>query len=231
VAASPDLEDGHYWAYAEQDGDGGTGVSAATSFTVDTTPPHTSISSGPQGSTAATSASFAFSPSEAGSTFECRLDGGAGRRAPRRSPTPGSRTTCTPSTSAPRRRGQRGPDARVPHLGRGHLRGDVTLEVPADDALTGDSTPIFSGHAEHGGGRLRHGERRGVPAGGRRGGRAVQTRSASRSARDGSWSVSASPALADGTYVAYATQDDSNSETAYSAPRRFTVDTTEPASR
>jgi hypothetical protein len=45
---------------------------------------------------------------------------------------------------------------------------------------------------------------------------------------NGSWSVSASPSLADGSYIAYATQDDSNADTAYSAPRTFTVDTTQP---
>ncbi|MFL5868629.1 MAG: right-handed parallel beta-helix repeat-containing protein, partial [Thermoleophilaceae bacterium] len=43
----------------------------------DTTPPDTSIGSGPTGSTTSTSASFSFSSSESGSSFECRLDGGA----------------------------------------------------------------------------------------------------------------------------------------------------------
>jgi prepilin-type N-terminal cleavage/methylation domain-containing protein len=46
---------------------------------VDTTPPETTITSGPaQGSsTTSTSASFGFTSSESGSTFECRLDGSA----------------------------------------------------------------------------------------------------------------------------------------------------------
>ena len=43
----------------------------------DTTPPNTTINSGPSGTVSSTSASFTFSSSEAGSTFECRLDGGA----------------------------------------------------------------------------------------------------------------------------------------------------------
>jgi hypothetical protein len=42
----------------------------------DTTAPETTISSGPSGTTTATSGSFAFSSSEAGSSFECKLDTG-----------------------------------------------------------------------------------------------------------------------------------------------------------
>jgi hypothetical protein len=41
----------------------------------DTTPPETTIDSGPSGTVNATSASFGFSSSEANSTFECKLDG------------------------------------------------------------------------------------------------------------------------------------------------------------
>jgi hypothetical protein len=40
----------------------------------DTTPPQTSITSGPAATTTSTSVSFAFSSSEAGSTFQCKLD-------------------------------------------------------------------------------------------------------------------------------------------------------------
>lgn len=43
----------------------------------DMTPPETVIDSGPSGKTKSRSASFAFSSSEPGSTFECRLDGGS----------------------------------------------------------------------------------------------------------------------------------------------------------
>jgi acid phosphatase type 7 len=43
----------------------------------DTTPPETTITSGPTGTVSAQDASFAFSSSEAGSTFQCRLDGAA----------------------------------------------------------------------------------------------------------------------------------------------------------
>ena len=43
----------------------------------DTTPPETTIDSGPSGTVGSTSATFTFSSSEAGSTFECRLDAAA----------------------------------------------------------------------------------------------------------------------------------------------------------
>ena len=43
----------------------------------DTTAPKTSIDSGPSGTTTSTSASFQFSSSESGSSFQCRLDAGA----------------------------------------------------------------------------------------------------------------------------------------------------------
>ena len=43
----------------------------------DTTPPETTVTSGPTGTVTATSATFEFTSSEAGSTFSCRLDGGA----------------------------------------------------------------------------------------------------------------------------------------------------------
>jgi hypothetical protein len=48
-------------------------TTAAASST-DTTPPETTIDSGPSGSTNSASASLAFSSNELGSTFECRLD-------------------------------------------------------------------------------------------------------------------------------------------------------------
>ena len=148
VPASPELADGYYRAYAAQAGAGGTATSAAHSFTADTSPPHTLISSGPQGTTASGTASFRFGSSEQGSSFECRLDGGAwtpcsspadfsglgdaehlfevraADPAGNVDPTPASRTWLVDSTVAA-----------------------VTLETPADDALTTDATPFFSGHA------------------------------------------------------------------------------------
>jgi hypothetical protein len=229
VAASPDLDDGSYRAYAEQAGAHGTAVSSATSFSVDTTPPHTIIASGPQGSTAVTSASFGFSSSEAGSTFECRLDGGAWT--PCSSPQPYSGLANAVHSFDVRATDSAGnvdptPASRTWAVNTSGAA--VTLEAPADDALTSDSTPLFSGHASIAAGdsdTVNVEVYRAVAGGSDE---LIQTRSVVRSLIDGSWSVAASPALADGTYVAYATQDDSNSETAYSAPRTFTVDATSP---
>ena len=50
---------------------------ASGTWTVDTTPPDTSITDGPSADTTSTTADFSFSATEAGATFECQLDGGA----------------------------------------------------------------------------------------------------------------------------------------------------------
>jgi peptidoglycan/xylan/chitin deacetylase (PgdA/CDA1 family) len=63
-----------------RDLDGATMLADRTwSFTTvpDTTPPNTTIGSGPSGTVSSTSASFTFSSSEANSTFGCALDGSA----------------------------------------------------------------------------------------------------------------------------------------------------------
>ena len=65
------------------DAAGNTDASPATqTWTVtapaaDTTAPDTTITSGPSGSTAATTASVSFNLDRSGSTFECQLDAGA----------------------------------------------------------------------------------------------------------------------------------------------------------
>ena len=56
---------------------GNSFTSGLVSVTVDNTVPNTSISSQPADPTSSASASFSFSSSEGGSTFECRIDGGA----------------------------------------------------------------------------------------------------------------------------------------------------------
>jgi subtilisin family serine protease len=56
-------------------GDMADAKAAVDAATPDTTPPNTTITSGPSGLVKSISASFGFSSSEAGSKFQCRLDG------------------------------------------------------------------------------------------------------------------------------------------------------------
>jgi hypothetical protein len=70
--------DGTYQLLARvNDAAGNTLDSAKRTVTIDNTAPNTTITSGPGSPTNATSASFGFTATEAGSTFECRLDGSA----------------------------------------------------------------------------------------------------------------------------------------------------------
>ncbi len=73
------LGDGeHTFSVRATDTAGNTDTTPATrTWTVDTVAPDTSISSGPSGTVRASSAEFAFTSSEAGSSFECKLDVGA----------------------------------------------------------------------------------------------------------------------------------------------------------
>jgi hypothetical protein len=80
------LTDGsHTFSVRAKDGAGNVDATPATrTWTVstapppqDTTPPETTIDSGPSGTVKQNTASFTFSSNEANSTFECQLDGGA----------------------------------------------------------------------------------------------------------------------------------------------------------
>jgi len=72
------LADGTYWWQAQAtDAAGGQSSWTPTqSFTYDTTPPNTTIGTGPANPNNSTSATFTFSSSETGSTFQCELDSG-----------------------------------------------------------------------------------------------------------------------------------------------------------
>ena len=66
------------WRVADQQyGPGASSTPPVEPPPTDTTPPGTSISSGPANPTTSTSASFAFTATQSGSTFECKLDAGA----------------------------------------------------------------------------------------------------------------------------------------------------------
>jgi hypothetical protein len=65
AAASPSLADGTYTAQAEEsDAAGNTGLSSSNSFTVDTTPPDTAITSGPSGPNNDPDPSYSFGGSD-----------------------------------------------------------------------------------------------------------------------------------------------------------------------
>jgi len=69
------LSDGdHSFAVRATDTAGNVGAPAARSFRVEARPPETTLKSGPPPHTIETSAVFAFSSDEQGSTFECSLD-------------------------------------------------------------------------------------------------------------------------------------------------------------
>ncbi|HEX8434338.1 Ig-like domain-containing protein, partial [Archangium sp.] len=69
------LRDGAHTLYATQtDASATSTASAATSFSVDTAPPDTTLVTGPPSSTTSTSASFDFDSNEPGSSYECSLD-------------------------------------------------------------------------------------------------------------------------------------------------------------
>ena len=68
----------HTYSVRATDAAGNTDPTPAThSWEIDVTPPNTSISNAPASLTNSTSASFVFTSTEAGSTFQCSLDGGA----------------------------------------------------------------------------------------------------------------------------------------------------------
>ena len=72
--ATPLPNGAHTFSVRAIDAPGNESAVVSRSFTVDTLPPQTTITSGPSGSTADTTPTFTFSSSEAGSTFRCRFD-------------------------------------------------------------------------------------------------------------------------------------------------------------
>jgi hypothetical protein len=102
----------------------------------------------------------------------------------------------------------------------------VTLTAPADGSYTMDTTPTFSGAAGTASGDAATVTVE-VHSGSTTSGPVVESIGTTPAA--GAWSVDASPSLADGTYTARASQDDSAGNTGLSGARTFTVDTLPPA--
>ena len=226
--AFPALDEGSYVAHAEQAGTGGTGSSASRTFTVDVTAPRTSIGLAPSGTTTSTDARFSFSSSEPGSSFECRLDGGAWEACSSPKAYSGlSSDSHSFEVRAIDAAGNADPTAANTSWTVDTSAPAVTLTSPADDSSINDATPQFSGSAS-----TAAGDSDTITVelyeGGSMAGEPLETLTTTRSSVDGSWSVSASPALEEGTYHAIAKQEDSAANESYSSARTFTVDVTAP---
>jgi hypothetical protein len=102
----------------------------------------------------------------------------------------------------------------------------VTLTSPANGTITSDATPTFAGAAGTGAGDSTTVTVK-VYSGTSATGSPVQTRDATRSG--GSWTIDASPALADGTYTAVAEQQNTLGNAGTSSPTTFRVDTEAPS--
>ena len=115
---SPALTAGsHTFDVRATDAAGNTDATPAShTWTIDLTPPNTTIDSSPSSPSGNTTPTFAFSSSEGGSSFECRIDGGGW-------------SSCT------------SPDTISPALGEGSHTFDVRAIDPAGNA---DATP--AGH-------------------------------------------------------------------------------------
>jgi hypothetical protein len=211
------------WAPADQHygpggdtGGGGSGGGGSTPPPDDTTAPNTTISSGPSGSTTATSATFAFTSTESGSNFECKLDSGA--FAACTSPKSYSSLAAGAHTFSVRATDAAGNTDQSPAA----ATWTVTAQQPPDDnsapdttitsgpsGPTNDATPTFAFNA----------------------GEADATFACR--VDDGSWSSCSSPwttsSLSDGNHsVAVRATDASDNTDASPATRSFTVDTEAP---
>ncbi len=221
---SSGLSEGSYTARAEQGDLLGSVGRASAAFAVDVTPPETVIDSGPRDPINSASASFGFHASETGSTFECSLDGAAyaacasgqkysgladGRhRLAVRARDRAGNVEATPATF------EWTVDTAAPA---------VTLTVPANGATVSDATPSLSGAAGMAAGDSGTVTVR-IYAGGSASGTPVRTLTTTRSG--GTWSATASPQLADGTYTAQAEQRDAAGNLGRSGARTFAVDVT-----
>jgi hypothetical protein len=247
VAASPALTDGTYTAQAEQsDGAGNVGYSTANTFTIstDVTPPSVTLSQPADGSsTSESTPAFSGTGGTAAgdsATVTVKVYSGAsvgGSPVQTRSATVGAGGAYSVAASPALTEGTYTAQAEqidgagnVGYSAANTFTVDVTapaltLATPANGSLGNNSTPTFSGTAGDAAGdsaSVTVVVYRGVGTGGS----IVETLSASRSAT--SWSVDASPALADDTYTAVATQSDAAGNTTATSPSTFTISTAAP---
>ena len=150
------LNDGaHSFEVRATDAAGNTDPSpASVSFTVDTTPPDTTIDSGPSGMTNDNTPSFAFS-SEQGASFECRLDSNQETD---------FQPCNSPLTTSPLSDGPHAFDVRAIDNSQNHdptpashsftvdtIAPDTSIDSgPPAGPTTGDNTPTFTFSSEQG---------------------------------------------------------------------------------
>jgi hypothetical protein len=205
------------------------GVAAFAAGGVDTTPPQTTIESGPSGPTSDSTPTFTFSSSEPGSSFECRVD------APTFAP-------CGPPyTSAPLGDGAHVFEVRAKD-GAGNADPSpasrsfavdtqaplVSLAEPADGSLGADPTPTLAGQAGTVPGDAATVSIR-IYAGTGTGGTLLQIRGASADPTTGAY-VAAAESIPTGAYTVQASQSDSAGNTGVSAAHTFALDATPPTS-
>jgi subtilisin-like proprotein convertase family protein len=197
------------------------------SVLADTTPPETSITAAPSGTSASQSASFSFASSEPDSIFECSLDGGP--LAP--CSAPHSVAGLAEGSHTLRVRARDPADNVDPTPAEVHWAVDVTapapsLASPAAGASLLDGRPRITGSAGRAAGDAatvsvnlwRGNLATGLPA---------QTLVVPRDAGSGAWSA-VPAALSDGTWTARVAQSDAAGNIGHSPPRSFSVDTTGP---
>ena len=215
----------HTFQVRAKDALGNLSAPASYSWAIDLTPPPApTIDTRPADLLNATSAPFTFSDSEPGVTFLCSLD-----EAPF--------VACT----SPRTYSSLGDGAHTFNLEAKDAAGNeslptsdswtvdtkaptVTLSSPADGSVTSATTPEISGSADTGPAdtstvSVELFTSTGTP---------VESLSAVVNSPSGAWSV-LSPALAEGTYSARATQTDTFGRTGSSLTTTFRIDTSVPS--
>jgi Bacterial Ig domain len=116
------------FSYKANDGNSDSDEATTTTVNVDTTPPETTITAGPAGLTADSTPTFSFSSDQAGSRFQCRVDGDAW-------------ASCTsPTTLAALNRGPHNLEVRALDVG-GNLdatpaRRDFSIAAPTAPGAT-----------------------------------------------------------------------------------------------
>jgi uncharacterized membrane protein len=244
VAASPSLADGIYTAVASQsDSSETTGTSSANTFTIDTVAPTVTLTTPVNGSstnnTAPTFSGAAGTATGDLATITVKIYSGSTATG-----TPVQILTTTQSNGSYS-------VAASPSLADGTFTAvasqsdsagntgtssahtftidtvapTVTLTTPANGSSTNNTTPTFSGAAGTASGDLTTITIK-IYSGSTATGTPVQT--LTTAAMTGSYSVAVSPALANGTFTAVASQSDSSGNTGQSTANTFTINTVAP---